>query len=306
MLVFSRRRTWLRLVFSFRASPLYRTRYRLLFVFALSLSVAYLDAQFHIEFPISLPEMSLLGMALGIFLGFRNSAAYDRFWEGRKLWGRLINVSRSLARDLVCFAPDTRDGTQDRRLVYRVICFAHALRMHLRERVSPSELSPFVPEPELNRVLSSRNLPNALVLELGRDLAALHREGRFGEYRWVELTRWLGELTDIQGGCERIKNSPIPQSYSILIHQIVALYVVSLPLGLVESLGWVMPPFVLLIAYTFLGLDAVGDEIEEPFGEDLNDLPLGSMCRTIEINLRELLGESELPPPSLPVRGVLS
>jgi len=306
MLVFERRRTWLRLIFSWRESPLYRTRYRLLFVLVLSVTIAFVDARYHFKFPTTIQVTSLLGVALGIFLGFRNSAAYDRFWEGRKLWGRLINVSRTLSRNMVLFLGRPADDDESRRLVYRVIAFCHALRMHLRSQIAAQELGPFLAEEELDRVLRSRNVPNAIVFELGRDLEGLFQSGLFSDYRAVELSRWLAELTDVQGGCERIKNSPIPQSYSILIHQIVALYVVSLPLGLVETLHWAMPPLVLLIAYTFLGLDAVGNEIEEPFGEDMNDLPLSAMCRTIEVDLRELLEEPSLPPPSIPVRGILS
>jgi ion channel-forming bestrophin family protein len=305
MLVFDKKPSWLKLVFSVKESALARIKNRMIFVFVLSVVVSVGNHLRHISLPAILPSLSLLGVALGIFLGFRNSAAYDRFWEGRKLWGRLVNLSRALSRDLVLFVEKREGDKTHERLVYRVVAFAHALRMQLRERVVIDELGRFLTEDESERVFSSRNIPNAILLELGRDLAELFRTGRFGENRWVELTRLLGEMSDVQGGCERIKNTPVPHSYTILIHQIVAAYVVVLPFGLADTLGLGTPFFVLLVAYTFLGLDALGEEIEEPFGEDYNDLPLESLCRTIEINLRETLGETVLPPFSVPVRGVL-
>jgi ion channel-forming bestrophin family protein len=308
MLVFEKKPSWLTLVFSIKESAISRTKYRLLFVFLLSVAVSIVHHFHHPAFPAILPSLSLLGVALGIFLGFRNNAAYDRFWEGRKLWGRLVNLSRAISRDLVLFVDgSTREDDQLRtRLVYRTIAFVHALRMQLRENMVVGELGGFLPPAEHDRIFSSRNIPNAILLELGRELAAMFRDGRLGENRWVELSRLLGELSDVQGGCERIKNTPIPHSYAILIHQIVAAYVSALPFGLVSTFGFGTPVFVLLVAYTFLGLDAVGDEIEEPFGEDYNDLPLEALCRTIEINLRETLGETSLPAFSVPVQGVLT
>jgi putative membrane protein len=255
---------------------------------------------------VTLQALSLLGVALGIFLGFRNNAAYDRFWEGRKLWGRLVNVSRALSRNLITFLPLDGSIEQVRVPIYRVIAFTHALRMQLREQMDIATLAPLLPAEALPALTQSKNVPNVVLLQLGRDVQTLHRAGHVGEQAAVELSRQLADLSDIQGGCERIKNSPIPHSYTVLIHQIVALYVVALPFGLVGTLHHLTPIVVLFVAYTFLGLDAVGDEIEEPFGEDLNDLPLSAICRTIEVNLRETLGEQDLPPLMTPNNGVVS
>lgn len=306
MLTFDRRPTWLRLVFSWRGSPLARIKFRLLFVLVVSGILTVWQELLQLNAPVTLQALSLLGVALGIFLGFRNNAAYDRFWEGRKLWGRLVNVSRAFSRNLITYLP--LDGSTElvRAPIYRVIAFTHALRMQLREQMDLSTLSPLLPPDELRTLSQGKNIPNLVLLQLGRDVQTLHRSGLVGEQAAVELSRQLADLSDIQGGCERIKNSPIPHSYTVLIHQIVALYVVALPFGLVGTLHHLTPVVVLFVAYTFLGLDAVGDEIEEPFGEDLNDLPLSAICRTIEVNLRETLGERDLPPLMTPKDGVVS
>jgi putative membrane protein len=142
-------------------------------------------------------------------------------------------------------------------------------------------------------------------LDISQRLKRTYAEGDLTDYRFVEIERRLQEMTDIQGGCERIRNTPIPFSYSILLHRIVAVYVFALPFGLVETIHWMSPVVVLIVAYTFLALDAVGDEIEDPFGFHANDLPLSSLSRMIEINLRQALGETDIPPMMLPDRGVL-
>lgn len=306
MLTFDRRPTWLRLVFSWRGSPLARIKYRLLFVLVISGILTVWQESLQLNAPVTLQALSLLGVALGIFLGFRNNAAYDRFWEGRKLWGRLVNVSRAFSRNLTTYLPTDTASEVVRAPTYRVIAFCHALRMQLREQMDVAELASLLPPEDLARLNSAKNIPNLVLLALGRDVQALHRGGLVGEQAAVELSRQLSDLSDIQGGCERIKNSPIPHSYTVLIHQIVALYVVALPFGLVGTLHHLTPVVVLFVAYTFLGLDAVGDEIEEPFGEDLNDLPLSAICRTIEVSLRETLGERDLPPLMTPKNGVVS
>lgn len=306
MLTFDKRPSWLRLVFSWQGSPLPRIRYRLLFVLVVSEVLTYWHESLEINSPVTLQVLSLLGVALGIFLGFRNNAAYDRFWEGRKLWGRLVNVSRALSRNLVTFGPSSAATESVRMQVYTIIAFAHALRMQLRDQVDLPALAPLLPRETFERLTHVKNVPNGLLLALGREIQGRFRSGEIGEQAFVELSRQLSDLSDIQGGCERIKNSPIPHSYTVLIHQIVAMYVLVLPFGLVGSLHYLTPVIVLFIAYTFLGLDAVGDEIEEPFGEDLNDLPLSAISRTIEVNLRETLGETDLPEMSKPTRGVLT
>jgi ion channel-forming bestrophin family protein len=305
MLVFEKRPTWLGLVLSLRGSPLKRTRYRLLFVLCVSLLLTVWQEKVGLNTQINLQTMSLLGVSLGIFLGFRNNAAYDRYWEGRRLWGSLVNTSRSLARNLVTYLPAETPPAVLARLIHWQIAFVHALRLHLRNQPPIDGIEELIPSSAATAIARSRNVPNAVLLQLSRELQELADAGSLSEYRFVELSRQLSTLSDIQGGCERIKNTPIPYSYTVIIHQVVALYVLSLPFGLVGSLHYLTPVVVLIIAYAFLGLDAVGDEIEDPFGEDLNDLPLAALSRTIEVNLRETLGEDDVPPYLKPQNGVL-
>lgn len=299
----STRARWLRVIFTYHGSALQRIKWRLLSVFVVATVLTYLSDSGIWELRLTPTPFTLIGLALGIFLGFRNNSSYDRFWEGRKLWGRLVNTTRSLARETLTFLPQGDDqdpSPRQIRIIHDVIAYTHALRMHLREELEPAELSPWLDEAERAELAGHLNIPAQILLRLGRRISEAVRSGNVSEYRWVELERRLVELMDIQGGCERIKTTPIPYSYTILIHRIVALYTFGLPFGLVDILGRFTPFVVIAVAYTFLGLDAVGDEIEDPFGKDINDLPLTRLSTMIEINLRQALGETNvptLPPP---------
>jgi putative membrane protein len=255
---------------------------------------------------------TLIGIALSIFLGFRNGASYDRFWEGRRLWGQLVNTTRSLTRQtLTLIRPPGGTVTTEleshrRAIVYRLIAFTHALRAHLRDEDPLLEVAPWLSEAEVDALRPETNRPIAIVQRLGDVFREDLDRGWVDRFHLPLLEESLVELTSIQGGCERIKATPIPFSYSILLHGIVGVYCLGLPFGLVEVIGPFTPIVVLMVAYAFFGLDAVGGEIENPFGLDPNDLPLSALSRTIEINLRQRLGDTDLPPPMTPVSDVLS
>jgi putative membrane protein len=244
---------------------------------------------------------SLIGLALSIFLGFRNSAAYDRYWEGRKLWGELVIVGRALARQILSYIGDAAAGAAlRRRMVYGTIAFAHALRHHLRGTDPLDDLRGLVDPADLGPLAASHNRPDFLVRRLGRDLRTGLDQGLIGERLAQTIDASLTRLDGVLAGCERIKTTPIPFSYSLLLHRTAHIYCFMLPFGLVDSIGLMTPVVVAVVSYTFFGLDAVGDEIEEPFGLLPNDLPLAAISRAIEITLREALGEPDLPPPVLP------
>jgi ion channel-forming bestrophin family protein len=253
---------------------------------------------------------SLIGFALGIYLGFRNNTAYDRFWEARKLWGALVNTSRSFARQVLTFvdgeAPETR--AMQVELVHLAIGFALALRHHLRDHSPWEALDKAIGAEAVAAVrkdAADDNVPLAVLARLGAKLATARRKGWLDPLHAPLLEASLTSLTDIQGACERIKSTPIPYSYTVLMHRLVAVYCGLLPLGLTDTIGWATPAVVLLMSYTFFGLDAIGDEVEQPFGVDINDLPLDAIARGIERNLRQRLGE-EPPPVQAPQRGVLT
>jgi putative membrane protein len=205
-----------------------------------------------------------------------------------------------------------RVGEQDTRalqeaLIYRVIGFAHALRLHLRNELSePRDLEPFLDAEEREALRVQRNVPLYIAQRISMRVAEARRLGVV-RHRDVHLfENMVTDLVDVQGGCERIRATPIPWSYTVLMHSIVAVYCFALPFGLVSTTHYLTPVVVLMIAYAFLGLDAVGDELEQPFGREDNDLPLHAISCTIEVNLRQLLGETELPAMPVPDRdGIL-
>jgi putative membrane protein len=306
MIVPDKRMSWYRLLFEYRGSAMSRIRGRLFSVFIVACSVTYAAEELSLTTDLTVTPFTLIGLALGVFLGFRNNASYDRYWEGRRLWGRVVNGARSFARlalhslevDAVpgkSPSPSDVRGLQ-RDAIYRVVAFAHALRMHLRNELGDvAQLAPFLPAFELAQLNVQRNVPMYVLNGVSGVLARARQMGALRSREAVAMEALLTDLTDAQGGCERIRNTPLPWSYTVLIHTIVAVYCFTLPFGLVSTTHVLTPLVVLMIAYAFLGLDAVGDELEEPFGKDYNDLPLESITRTIEVNLRQALGEEDLP-----------
>jgi putative membrane protein len=250
---------------------------------------------------------TLMGLPLAIFLGFRNNSAYDRYWEGRKLWGELVLRSRNFARQCLSLIDDGPIGsTPDapalrERMIRRAIAYAHALRHQLRRSDAGADVAPHLRPAEWKALSQRVNLSQALMLEMGADLARCRRAGMLDSVRAASLDATMSAMVATAASCERIKNTPVPFSYTLLLHRTAYLYCYLLPFGLVDAIGYLTPLVVAIVAYTFYGLDALGDEIEEPFGLSPNDLPLDAICRTIEIDLRDALGEAELPPPLLPV-----
>jgi putative membrane protein len=245
---------------------------------------------------------TLMGLPLAIFLGFRNNAAYDRYWEGRKQWGELVLRSRNLARQCLSLVNDDDDEDgPPARMLRRAIAYAHALRHRLRGSDPAADVTIWVMREEWERVHKLPNLPHALMLEMGADLQRCLLERRLDPCLAPSIDASLSAMTGVAAACERIHGTPIPFSYTLLLHRTALLYCVLLPFGLVDAIGDLTPLVTLLVAYTFFGLDALGDEIEEPFGISDHDLPLAAICRTIEIDLRTALGDADLPPPLLPV-----
>ncbi len=252
---------------------------------------------------VPLTPFTLLGISLSIFLGFRNNACYDRWWEARKLWGQLIHEMRSLARTttvLLAAEPETV-----RRTVRRAIAFPQALAARLRGEDLGAAVRPWLSAEEAGAIMARRNPTNALVDALGAEYAGALRRGLIGEMLFATFEARLAGLAGIQAGCERILTTPLPFAYSLLLHRTAFLFCGLLPFALADALGWGTPLATAIIAYAFFGLDALGDELEDPFGLTQNDLPLQAMARVIEIDLRDALGETDLPAPLAPVRHVL-
>ncbi|MBN8610896.1 MAG: hypothetical protein J0L92_09950 [Deltaproteobacteria bacterium] len=313
--------SWLRLIFRYRGTELPRTKWRIAGVVLLACGVTAAelmleDTQFHTDLH-PLP-FTLVGIALSIFLGFRNSSAYDRWWEGRKLWGSLINTTRSMARQVLTLISEVPEGrtlssaekkeitTLQTELVRRIIAFTHALRLSLRDIDDLKDLEPFLPKDEIEALKTETNKPSAISKGTADRIQVAWSKGWIHPLHVGILEQSLVTLTDIQGACERIKSTPIPMTYTTLIHRIVAVYCYGLPFGVVSEVGALTPIVVLVVSYAFFGLDTIGDEIEQPFGYDDNDLPLDQMSRLIEVNLRQRIGETDLPPLLKPVDEYLS
>lgn len=312
MIVTDRKASWVRLVLQVRGTVFSAIWGRLAVTFVIALAVTVVHLKTPLEYTLTLTPYSLIGLALSIILGFRNQTCYARFWEGRQLWGSLVNVCRSMTRQTLTLIHardprDTGDALALRRDVVHGLCaFAHLLRIHLRELRDVGTLVRLLPAEEVRRLAQAPNAPNALALWLGEKVAEAGRRGWVDPTHMLVLQGSLTELSDVQGGCERIKNTPIPFAYTLLIHRIAGLYCLTLPLGIVALTGPYTPIVALFVAYAFFGLDAVGDEMEDPFGLDPHDLPLDQLSTMIEINLRDALGESNLPAPLRPKGGVLT
>jgi putative membrane protein len=295
----------LRLFLVLRGSILSRIRLTLIVntLIATLVTLSHGDL-FDLKITLTTIPFTLIGLPLAIFLGFRNNAAYDRYWEGRKLWGELVHKSRSLSRQcqslIACAEPAAaRLGMQDIRvrMIYRAIAFAHALRQQLRDIDDPAEFKSLLQEQEWQQSAKCSNVPDFLMRQMGLDLGSCLREGKLEPCLAASIDDTLSALTAAAASCERIKSTPIPFSYTLLLHRTAYMYCFLLPFGLVDSIGFMTPFVVAIVAYTFFGLDALGDEIEEPFGLDANDLPLDAICRAIEINLRESLCDEKIPAP---------
>ncbi len=256
--------------------------------------------------------LALYGSAIGIVVGFRNNSAYGRWWEARGLWGQIVNNSRSLARQ-VCSTMHPEPGASDERelavvqrnLVYHQIAYVQALRLQLRGLEPWEELARLLPAAEVMELRGAVNIPLALQTSMGRMLRVAKDRGWVDSMEWQALDRNLDDLADAQGGTERIKNTPMPKQYDYFPRLFVQIYCLLLPVGMVESLGWFTPLGSTLVGFMFLALDKIGRDLEDPFDNTVYDVPMTAIARTIEINLRQMLGETELPEAEKPVRGVL-
>lgn len=298
--------SWLSQIFSFKSTALRECGPRIFAATVVATLVTYIEHNHGVgSLDLTPLPFSLSGVAIGIFLGFRGKTAYDRFWEGRTLWGGLVNNCRTATRQILTLlhAPPEEQAAlraMQKRAVYLLIAFANALRHHLRDSSPWEDLEPLVSPEDLEHLKTQKNVPLAILQKLGQGLAQARLNGWIHELYVPAADNVLSDLTNIQGGCERIKNTPVPYAYGILSHRIVAAFCFFLPLGIVDDVKGYTPLVTALVSYAFFGLDALGVEIEEPFGTDPHDLPLSALCRTIEINLKQLLGEDSLPDP-LPV-----
>ncbi|MBC7926980.1 MAG: hypothetical protein H7039_15130 [Bryobacteraceae bacterium] len=245
----------------------------------------------------SLP-LGMVGAALSIFLAFRTNSAYDRWWEARTLWGSLVNSSRTFARQALTLIradhPNKELAAMQDKLIVLMICYVHALRCHLRQQNPFPELRNRLDVETVDFLRTHNNVPLALLFHMGKLLESAFQQGWLDTFRWTTLDKTLSDLTDVQGACERIKNTPLPKQYDYFPKILVTFFCILLPFGLVEGLGLLTPVASTSLSFIFITLDRIGRDIETPFENSVHDTPMTTLSRAIEINLRQLQGDTQL------------
>lgn len=266
-----------------------------LFIFAVACAVVWAHGQLFLwKVTLNASPFSLMGVALAIFLGFRINASYDRYWEARKHWGAILVEARNLSRHSLTLVTPPQDV---RPFVLGLVGFAAALRNQLRGLPSTHETEDLLPDDLRQQITQARSAPTLILVWLGQWLQARREAGQLNPTLALKMEGSLDNLSMAQGSCERIANTPLPFTYSVILHRSAYMYCTLLPFGLVDSIGVMTPLVVCFVSYTFFALEALSDEIEEPFGTLGNDLALNAMVASIDGSLRELLGD--VPPPAL-------
>lgn len=286
-------KTWFDFKFFFsKADTLRRFWPYLLCIFGYSLLVAYVEINY-LQFSV-LEELkhinllhSILGFVISLLIVFRTNTAYDRWWEGRKVWGELTNTSRNLAIKLAAFLDG--DDKENRNFFKKYIpLYADTLRVHLNEESTRLTLDE-KEHPELVKDTKGKHMPNKVAKILYMKTSQLNKEGLISDAELINLNKDLSAFTDICGKCERIKNTPIPYSYSSFIKRFIAIYILTLPIGYVFQLGYNVAPLTAFIAYVLGTLELIAEDIEDPFGNDPNDLPMDKMAANINKHVSEIL-----------------
>jgi putative membrane protein len=272
----------------------------LLFVWDVIVTVTYFVLPFRAP---SLP-LTLFGSVLALVLGFRDNSAYQRWWEGRVLWGSMINASRSLARATRNFLPDPEAHDLKRSIVLRHIAYVNALRCQLRKQTPDPEVLRFLSKGEAEPALARVNTANGLLDGTGRRIADAQRKGWIDSIQQTQMESVLVDIANAQGGMERVKNTPLPNQYRFFPTLFTHLFCILLPIGLVESLGFATPLGSTVAGLMFLAVLQIGDDLVDPFANTVHDVPLSAMCRTIEIDLLQAIGD-EAPEPLKPDHGIL-
>lgn len=266
----------------------------------------------HHEF-ISSPSLTIYGTVLAILIGFRINEAYNRYWEARILWGQLVNQSRNFARmvlSLINHTVLTPKNAKDlqkihRELIYRQLAYNNALRLQLRKQSDWEELKPFLDETEWERYPAVVNKPTQILNRQSQRIQSILNQEPGKDFRQIRFEETLNELYNIQGGCERIKNTPFPRIYSRMTKAFTWIFATLLIISLYDEFDWQILVIRGMVGYVFITLDKIQTLLKNPFDNTIADTPMTSLCRTIEIDLKQMLGEKDLPEPIQPVDGIL-
>ncbi|MHC4959274.1 MAG: bestrophin family protein [Planctomycetota bacterium] len=254
------------------------------------------------DFAIDIAVPAMLGTALSILLGFRTNAAYDRWWEARKIWGAIVNDSRTLARQALTLI---RDRGLAADLIHRQIAWNYAFGNSLRGLDPFEPIAGMLPDSEIATLREAANPTNAMLLTQGERLEAAREAGDLESILSLELENTLQRLTDHMGMAERINTTVFPTQYSIILKRILWVFVLLLPVGLVHHLGWATVVVTLAVGEVFVFIELLARFLQDPFCNRSTDTPVTAIARTIEINLREMLDEPEIPDALTSIDGVL-
>lgn len=243
--------------------------------------------------PVSLPVLASVipNVVMGLMLVFRTNTAYERFWEGRKLWGGIVNTVRNLARNIwvTVLEKDSQDRAGKIETLQLLVAFAVATKLHLRQEPPDQDLQALLSAARYQRLQSMNHPPLQIAFWLQDYLQQQHYRECLHRYQLASLQTLVNTLVDYLGGCERILKTPMPLAYAIHLKQLLLIYCFTLPFQFVSELEWWTAPLVALISFTLLGIEAIGIEIENPFGRDANDLPLDQICITMQRNIQDLM-----------------
>ena len=281
-------KSWLTLIFAFHKSDTFRMLWKeILYIGLFTLLIAFLEITYFPE-AVFLEKLiavySLIGFVISLLLVFRTNTAYDRWWEGRKKLGDLVNNSRNLAVKLGVLLSDPVDRDFFRRMIPN---FATATKEHLRNGVDLNELN--LSQLESDNLTDKEHIPMAISESIYREILRLKRAGKISEEEFFVLDKNVNSFIDIVGACERIKNTPIPFSYSLFIKKFIFIYVTTLPLAFVTQFGYFSALIATFVFYVLVSMEVLAEEIEDPFGVDDNDLPLENICEKIKRNVEEVL-----------------
>jgi len=264
-------------------------------VYATLITILY--SNFHvtrISIPIAVP--TILGTVISLLLAFKSNQAYDRWWEARTLWGAVVNDTRSLTRQLLTFVDNPYEADDEKafceRVARRQIAWCHALSRHLRKQNPLEGLERLISREDLNYIKNYSNIPLALLELQGSDLRSAFKLGWINEYQQVQMDKTLTAFSNQMGGCERIKNTIFPVTYSVYIHFSIILFVLLLPFGLIEFFSFATIPLVIAIACSFFLIEKMAIHLQDPFENKPTDTPTTSICMTIERDVKQMLKEN--------------
>ncbi|MBC3422748.1 bestrophin family protein [Pseudomonas wayambapalatensis] len=250
---------------------------------------------FNSKFSLPLIPLTLLGSALVVLVSFRNSSAYNRWWEARTLWGAMVNSSRSFARQVLTLVDDPDDGLNPVKatLLRRHVAYVNCLAANLKNEPCPPELMAFIPHHEFERRNGSNNFANDILAGSAALLAREYKAGRLDSIRLARLESTLVDLSNAQGGMERIANTPLPYPYVYFPRLFITLFCVIVPIGLVESLEWFTPLASTVVGFMLLAIERIGTDLQSPFRRSEHQIPMDTICEAIERNLESMQREAQ-------------